>query len=115
MGTEELLPYLGQASRKEIQLYLVKVGSILYAAVITRPDIAFAVSRLIRFNSNPGPQHHYAADRVICYLKRTHSLALQFGGADDFEVANDASFANNSIDRKSSQAFAIKLFSRLIG
>jgi hypothetical protein len=30
-------------------------------------------------------------------------------------VASDASFANNSINRKSSQAFAIKLFSGLIG
>src|SRR6185437_7552989 len=48
-------------------------------------------------------------------LKRTYSLALQFGGTDDFEVASDASFADNSIDRKSSQAFAMKLFDGLIG
>jgi Zn-dependent M16 (insulinase) family peptidase len=30
-------------------------------------------------------------------------------------VASDASFANNSTDRKSSQAFAMKLFGGLIG
>jgi len=42
-------------------------------------------------------------------------LALQYGGADDFEVASDASFADNTLDRKSSQAFAMKLFGGLIG
>jgi hypothetical protein len=30
-------------------------------------------------------------------------------------IASDASFANNSINRKNSQAFAIKLFGGLIG
>jgi len=31
-------------------LYQRKMGSILYAATITHPDIAFAVSQLARFN-----------------------------------------------------------------
>jgi len=115
MGKEELRPHLGHASLSEIHIFQVKVGSLLYAAVITRPDIAFAVSRLARFNCNPSPEHQRAADRVLCYLKRTRSLALQFRGADDFEVASDASFADNSIDRKSSQAYAMKLFGGLIG
>jgi len=115
MSKEELRPHLGHASLSEIHIFQVKVGSLLYAAVITRPDVAFAVSRLARFNCNPSPEHQIAADRVLCYLKRTRSLALQFGGADDFEVASDASFADNSIDRKSSQAYAMKLFGGLIG
>lgn len=95
--------------------YQRKTGSLLYAAVITRPDIAFAVSRLARFNSNPGPAHHLAADRVLQYLGRTRQYALRFGGADNLEIASDASFADNTEDRKSSQAFAIKLFGGLIG
>ena len=115
MSLEELLPHSGGASRADVQLYQVKVGSLLYAAVITRPDIAFVVSRLARFNSNLSPLHHKAVDRVLCYLQRTRSLALQYGGADDFEVASDASFADNTLDRKSSQAFAMKLFGGLIG
>ena len=115
MSLEELLPYSGGASHADIQRYQVKVGSLLYAAVITRPDIAFAVSRLARFNSNPSPLHHKAADRVLCYLQRTQSLALQYRGADDFEVASDTSFTDNTLNRKSSQAFAMKLFGGLIG
>ncbi|KJZ70650.1 hypothetical protein HIM_09970 [Hirsutella minnesotensis 3608] len=104
MSAIELLPYEGTARDAEIHIYQVKVGSLLYAAVITRPDIGFAVSRLARFNTNPGPVHHRAADRVLLYLQSTRALALQLGGGDDFEVASDASFADNSMDRKSSQA-----------
>jgi hypothetical protein len=115
MGPAELLPYEGKASGAQVTSYQRKVGSLLYAAVITRPDIAFATSRLARFNSNPGPQHQRAADRALLYLHQTRGLALQFGGGDTFEIASDASFADNSLDRKSSQAFAMKLFGGLIG
>lgn len=114
MAKEELLPYEGTATAHDITVYLRKVGSVLYAAVITRPDISFAVSRLARFSTNPGPLHQKAADRVLLYLQRTASLALQFGGNDDLYMASDASFADNTLDRKSSQGFAMKLFSGLI-
>ena len=114
MAKEELLPYEGTATAHDITVYLRKVGSVLYAAVITRPDISFAVSRLARFSTNPGPLHQKAADRVLLYLQRTASLALQFGGNDDLYMASDASFADNTLDRKSSQGFAMKLFGGLI-
>ena len=83
--------------------------------MITRLDVAFAVSRLSRFITNPGPKHHEGVDRVLLYLKNTQSLALQYGQDDHFRVASDASFADNSIDRKSSQAYAMKLFGGVIG
>lgn len=115
MAKEELLPYEGRASHHEVNLYQRKIGSLLYAAVITRPDVAFAVSRLARFLTNPSPKHHEAADRVFYYLRRYRGLAIQLGGGDDFLVASDASFADNTVDRKSSQAYAMKLFGGLIG
>ena len=73
MDTVELLPLsddeeVSDASRT---LYQQKVGSLLFAAIATRPDIAFAVSRLSRFNQRPGKRHHKAADRVFHYLFRT--------------------------------------------
>ena len=102
MSREELLPNEDIANHKEVIKYQRKIGSLLYTAVITRPDIAFAVSRLSRFSTNPGTKHQEGADRVLNYLKRTSSLALQYGGEDNFRVASDASFADNSIDRKSS-------------
>ena len=69
-------------------------------AVITRPDVAFAVSRLARFLINPGPLHHKAADRVIGYLASIKNLALYFGGFNDLEVVNNVLFVNNTLDRK---------------
>ena len=55
----------------EITQYQKKVGSILYTAVITRPDIAFAVSRLVQFLTNPSPIYQAATDRVLLYLQNT--------------------------------------------
>ncbi|KAM4062356.1 reverse transcriptase (RNA-dependent DNA polymerase) [Hirsutella rhossiliensis] len=75
----------------------------------------FVASKLANFMSNPSPQHQDAADRAICYLVERKNLALRLGGGDDFEVASDSSFADNSTDRKSSQAYAMKLFGGLIG
>ena len=83
--------------------------------MITQPDIAFAASRLSRFLTNPGPTHQAVADRVLLYLQCTQGLALQLGGEDDLVVASDASFADNTLDRKSSQAYVMKLFGGLIG
>ena len=83
-------------------------------AVTTRPDVAFAVSRLTRFLINPGPLHHKAADKVINYLTSIKNLTLYFGGFNNLEVVSNALLANNTLDRKSSQAFIIKLFKGLI-
>jgi hypothetical protein len=102
MTAEELKPRADAALPHEIQKYQRKIGSLLYAAVSTRPDVAFAASRLSRFLTNPSSQHQDAADRALLYLYNTRHLALRFGGADDLMVASDASFADNTIDRKSS-------------
>ena len=95
-------------------LYQRKVGSLLFAAIATRPDIAFAVSRLSRFNQRPGPQHHEAANRVFYYLFSTQDYCIRYGGeaqeVSSFICASDASFGDNTLDRKSSQGYIMKLF-----
>ena len=57
-------------------LYQRKIGLLLYAGIATRPDIAFAVSRLSRFNQQPRKRHHEAVDRVFHYLARTQSHCI---------------------------------------
>ncbi|KAF7573323.1 hypothetical protein PtrM4_082280 [Pyrenophora tritici-repentis] len=114
MSGIELRPREGLAAPAEVNKYQRKIGSLLFAAVTTRPDIAFATSRLARFLINPSTEHQDAADRVLLYLKKTESLALELGRGDGLEVASDASFADNTLDRKSSQGYAIKLFGGLI-
>ena len=60
------------------ELFRGMVGSLLYLASWTRPDIAFAVSDLSRFVSNPGKPHLEAAKRVFRYLRKTLSLGLVY-------------------------------------
>jgi hypothetical protein len=110
MSRMELLPRKDLATHAEINLYQRKIGSLLFLAVNTRPDVAFATSRLARFLTNPSTKHQQAADRVLLYVHLTRTLGLQFGGSDELVVASDASFADNTVDRKSSQGFILKLF-----
>ncbi|XP_044718786.1 polyprotein [Hirsutella rhossiliensis] len=114
ISDEELLPATSQANEREKHQYLQKVGSVLFSAISTRPDIAFAVSRLARHNHNPDEKHQKAADRVILFLFATRSYALRLGGgskeAELFLCSSDASFADNSVDRKSSQGYVMTLF-----
>src|SRR5258708_4975097 len=51
-------------------------GSLLYAAMATRPDIAFTVRVLCQFNSNYGTTHWTAAKQVMHYLKGTTDLSI---------------------------------------
>jgi hypothetical protein len=114
MGVGGLNPYAGTATLKDIRKYQRKIGSLMYAAVVTRPDIAFATSKLSQFLTNPGPEHQKAADQVLRYLERTRYLALQLGGGDNYILFSDASFADNK-DRKSSQGYIIQLFGGTVG
>jgi len=56
------------------------IGSLMYLASATRPDISFAVSKLSRFVSNPGDIHWGALERVLRYLKGTMSYGIHFTG-----------------------------------
>ena len=53
------------------QEYAQAIGSLMYVMNCTRPDIAYAVSKLSRYTSNPGPDHWKAIVRVLRYLKYT--------------------------------------------
>ena len=58
--------------------YTSVVGSLMYAIVCTRPDLAFAVSTVSRFMSNPGKQHWEAVKWIFRYLRGTAKLGLEF-------------------------------------
>jgi hypothetical protein len=56
------------------------VGSLMYLASATTPDISFAVSKLSRYMSNPGDDHWHALERVLHYLKGTMSYGIHYSG-----------------------------------
>ena len=51
--------------------YSQLVGALMYLATSTRPDIAYTVSKLACFNSNPGKVHWTAVKHLFRYLKGT--------------------------------------------
>ena len=59
--------------------YHEAVGLLMYAALGTRPDIAFAVQTVSRFSTKPGPTHWEAVKRIFRYLKGTTELWLTYG------------------------------------
>ena len=60
--------------------YREAVGSLMYAAMGTRPDIAFATSTVAQFLENPGWMHWEAVKRIFRYLLGTQKLELVYGG-----------------------------------
>ena len=60
--------------------YQEAIGSILWAAVVSRPDVAYAVGILSQFMQKPGQAHWEGVKRVINYLGCTKDLWLTFGG-----------------------------------
>jgi len=63
------------ANRKE---YLSIVGSLMYAALGSRLDIAFSVTALSRYNVQPLEIHTTAAKRVLRYLKTTAGFQIHY-------------------------------------
>ena len=78
--------------------YRSLVGSLMYVASGSRPDIMFAVSKLSRFLDCYREAHWQAAVRIIRYLKGTREMGLVLGGSSpspsligycDSDYAND--------------------------
>ena len=58
--------------------YLGAVGSLMYLAICTCPDIAYAVSLLVRFSANPGQAHWRAVKHLFRCFKGSLDLQLTY-------------------------------------
>lgn len=90
--------------------YMQAVGSLLFAAQITRPDISYAVNLLSRFNTNPGKAHWSAVKRVMRYLKGTANKGLVYGPDPRSLVGFcDSDWAGDVDDRRSTTGYIFLL------
>jgi hypothetical protein len=64
-------------------LYQEAVGSLTYAAITTRPDIAYATGLVGRFAADPSMLHWAAVKRILRYLKDSLGLRIRLGRSDD--------------------------------
>ncbi|KAL9858560.1 putative RNA-directed DNA polymerase [Arabidopsis thaliana] len=69
--------------------YANVVGSLMYAMVCTRPDLAHAVSVVNRFMGQPGKEHWLAVKRILRYVKGTSDVGLIYGGDAPSLIAGD--------------------------
>ena len=91
--------------------YASAIGSLMYAQVCTRPDIAYIVGMLGRYLSNPGMDHWVAAKRVMRYLKRTKDYMLTYHKSDQLEIIgySDSDYAGCQDSRRSTSGYIFLL------
>jgi hypothetical protein len=76
--TQEKIEYMSRVP------YSSAVGSLMYAMVCIRPDIAHAVGVVSRYMNNPGKEHWEVVKWILRYLRGIATHALCFGGSDTF-------------------------------
>lgn len=90
--------------------YKELIGSLMYLALGTRPDIAHAVSSLSQYCRQHTKNHWIAAKHVLRYLKNTINLSLCYKRVDDnLSGFVDADWGNSTTDRRSFTRLAFTL------
>jgi hypothetical protein len=89
--------------------YSQLIGSLLWAAQCTWPDISFAIHRLSQHLRNPSSLHWHAGLRVLNYLASTKDLKLRLGGNLTCSGYSDSDWAEDRDDRRSTSAYTYRI------
>jgi hypothetical protein len=102
-----------EASANLKSKYQSLVGSLMWPSIIIRPDITFCTNHLSQYLVNPTKDHFHAALDVLRYLNSTikRGICLTRGTDNDLDLRcfMDAAFADDRVDRKSSNGYVFKL------
>lgn len=85
------------------------VGELLYLAICTRPDIAFAVNTLAQHCAHPAPCFYASMKHLLHYLSGMLNLRLHYGGDrvdEELHGYCDADWAGSPKDRLSISGYA---------
>ncbi|GJX21866.1 retrovirus-related pol polyprotein from transposon TNT 1-94 [Tanacetum coccineum] len=86
------------------------IGMLMYLMTSTRPDLAYAVSRLSRYTSNPSVAHWKAMTRVLHYLRYSRDYGLHYVRYPAvIEGYNDANWISNIKDYRSTSGYVFTL------
>ena len=101
----------------DAKIFRSLVGSLMYA-LITRPDVAAAVSMVARYLAKPRVAHLQAAHRILRYLHHTRTKSLIFNkiAIKDLQVTAfaDSSWANDVDTRRSRYGYAVYVGKSLV-
>lgn len=90
--------------------YQKLIGALMYLAVTTRPDIAYAVNFMSQFNSNYTEEHWKIVKRILRYIRGTIDFGLQFEKTNmALYGVVDADWGSNISDRRSYSGYAFIL------
>ena len=89
--------------------YRQAVGSVMWVATMSRPDIANAVREVTRHAHDPSRKHWDAVKRILKFLKHTRTLGLTFekGKGLDLVAYSDSDYARDEQDRRAVSGAAI--------
>jgi len=92
------------------------IGSLLYLMLGTRPDIAFAVTKLAQYAANPSKDHLDKALYICRYLVGTQHYRLTYDGASGqgLSACTDSDWASDTTSRRSQSGYFVKLAGGLI-
>ena len=93
------------------RIYRSLVGSLLYLAKQTRPDIMFTVNILYRHMNAPTNQHWLCGKRLLRYLQSSKGLKLTYTKDASYDLVreSDADWSGDVNDRKSTTGYYFKL------
>ena len=96
--------------------YQQVIGSLLYIMLGTRPDIAYAVTKMAQFAANPSKEHLDKARYIVRYLASTPKYVLVLNGASNKGLIaySDSDYAADPIKRRSQTGFFFKLADGII-
>lgn len=99
-----------EMSNKDIP-YQQAIGSLMYLAVLTRPDISYTVSFMSQFNNKYTENHWKCIKRIFKYLQGTKNFGLVFKKSNNCNIEGfvDADWAGDKRDRKSYTGYVFKL------
>jgi Reverse transcriptase (RNA-dependent DNA polymerase) len=106
------IKYTEIASKEDIYWYQSAIGSLLYAALGTRPDITFTVNILGRFASNPSPIHITAMKRLFRYIKGHLNYGIKYSKTENSEYLKgytDSDYGGDKVEYKSTSGYIFKL------
>lgn len=90
--------------------YREAVGCLMHLTVVSRPDIAYAVSKVARSVNEPTRQNWLDVKRILRYLKGTKDLGIVYRkNSDSLTVFSDADYAGDKKTRRSTSGVVATL------
>lgn len=97
-----------ECKRECVAPYREAIGSLMFMAIVSRPDIAYSVNLLSKYLNNFDVNHWNAVKRVLAYLSGSRDVGLMYRQTGDESPVvgySDADFASDVDTRRSTTGY----------